>query len=220
MSGVLGLVLLASPFVTLPAASAFGGDASLVALGSDPAQMRLFCYSTRCNDIEWRQARTGQPLRLADGSRPARPALPGRDPWIQLYAPAIPRDSRASYANDWRIGARYGIQALRDGPVQLGVQLGAGYRMAHLGDDGIHLPGPVLRGALDFGRRIGDRAWWNQHIQFETGQGQTFVKQTIGVDVSLWPSWTLETDFAIRHDEVGTSGTESAESSVQLRRRF
>ena len=55
MSALLGLALLAGPFTTLPP-PAHVGDPALVALGSDPARLRLFCWSTRCGDAEWRQA--------------------------------------------------------------------------------------------------------------------------------------------------------------------
>lgn len=54
MLGSLGLVLLTGPFITLPVAAI--GDPALMALGSDPAQLRLFCYSIRCGDEEWRRA--------------------------------------------------------------------------------------------------------------------------------------------------------------------
>ncbi|MGV8940545.1 MAG: DUF481 domain-containing protein [Lysobacter sp.] len=219
MLGTLGLVLLTSPFVTLPM-PAVDGDPALMTLGSNPAQLRLFCYSTLCGDEEWqRDSPLVSPLAF-DAKPRTRPTLPGSQPWIGLRAPARRRDATASYSNNWRIGTRYHLQALRDGPTRLGVQLGAGYRLAPLYDDGIGRPGAVLRGELDFGHQIGDRATWSQRIQFETGQGTTFVKQSFGLDVTLWPSWTLETDFKIRHNETGRSGTESAESSLKLRRRF
>jgi len=221
MLAALGLVLLSGPFVTLPP-PAHVGEPSLVALGSDPAQLRLFCWSTRCGDAEWRQALApSSELFVGTGTQgPRRPTLPGSQPWIGLYAPARARLSTDSYANDWRIGTRYRMQAMDTGPTRLDLQLGAGYRMASLHDDGITLPGPVLRGALEIAHDLGPRAHWNQRIQFETGQGMTFVKQSVGLDVELWPFWTLETDFLIRHDEVGLSGSESAESSLRLRRRF
>lgn len=221
MLGTLGLVLLTAPFVTLPT-PAFNGDPVLVALGSDPARLRLFCYSTRCGDEEWRRLRS--PSRHLVFGGPTRPwshsSLPGSTPWIGLHVSARLRQSAASYANDWRIGTRYRVQAVRDGPTRFGVQLGAGYRLAPLHDDGIRLPGPVLRGVLEIDHRITPRAEWTQRIQFETGKGTTFVKQSMGLDVTLWPAWTLESDFTIRHDEYGRSGSESAESSVKLRRRF
>lgn len=220
MLGALGLVLLTAPFITLPT-PAFPADPTLVALGSDPAQLRLFCYSTRCGDEEWRRMRSPSQQLIGEDSATRRgPALPRSTPWIGLHVSARPRGSADSYSNDWRIGTRYRVQAVRDGPTRLGVQLGAGYRLAPLGDDGINMPGPVVRGVVEIDHRITPRAEWSQRIQFETGQGTTFVKQSVGLDVTLWPEWTLESDFTIRHDEYGRSGSESAESSLQLRRRF
>ena len=60
-----------------------------------------------------------------------------------------------------------------------------------------------------------------ERLEFETGRrGDTFVKQKVALDVNLWPDWTLETDFSIRHDSNGGGGSETAESSLELRRRF
>lgn len=221
MSVVLGMALAVIPFTTLPAASAVSGNPTLVQLGSDPAQLRQFCYSTRCGDEEWRRGSALAPSLTFHGKRKARPTLPGSQRWISLWAPARPRDRTASYSNNWRVGTRYHVDAMRDGPTRLGLQVGAGYRLAPLNDDGIDHRGAVLRGAVDFGHRINDRANWSQRIQFEAGQdGSTFVKQSFGLDVSVWPEWTLESDFQIRHRETGQTGSESAESTLKLRRRF
>lgn len=221
MSVLLGMALAVIPFTTLPAASVVPGDPILVEMGSDPSQLRQFCYSTDCGDGEWHRGSSRSPMLGFRASRKARPGLPGGQRWISLWAPARARDGTASYSNNWRIGTRYHMQALRDGPTRLGLQLGAGYRLAPLNDDGIGHPGAVVRGEVDFGHRINDRTNWSQQIQFEAGQdGSTFVKQTVGLEVSLWPEWTLQSDFQIRHRESGATGTESAESSLKLRRRF
>ncbi|MBF6025196.1 DUF481 domain-containing protein [Lysobacter niastensis] len=222
MLGVFGLALLGGPFVTLPS-PAYGGDPTLIAIAGDPAQMRLPCYSIRCGDEEWRLALgTPENARLAvPESRKPGVQLPGSQRYIGLSAPAVSRESRSNYSNDWRIGTRYDVQALRDGPTQLGLQLGAGYRLAPLYDDGVAEAGPIFRGAVDFDRRFGERAQWNHRIEFETGRrGDTFVKQSAAFDVNLWQDWTLETDFTIRHDSRSGSGSETAESSIELRRRF
>lgn len=223
MLGVLGLAL-AGPFITLP--SLAYGDPTLMALAADPAQMRLYCYSTRCGDEEWRLALAPpQPVPRTSSRKHAIPprkpvALPGSRSLIGLSAPATPRNSKASYSNDWRVGTRYGVQALRQPDTQLGVQVGAGYRLMPMHDDGINQPGPVLRGELNFGQSLGERAQWTQRVQFETGGGEAFVKQSIGVEVELWPEWTLETDYVIRHDTYGGGGSQTAESWMGLRRHF
>ncbi len=221
MSVVLGMALALVPFTTLPAASMIPGEPALIELGGDPAQLRQFCYSTRCGDEEWQRGSAGSPSLSFQSTRTVRPTLPGSQRWIRLWAPARPRAVTASYSNNWRVGTRYHVQAVRDGPTRLGVQLGAGYRLAPLKDDGVAHAGAAFRGEVDFGHRINDRANWSQRIQFEAGQhGSTFVKQTFGLDVSLWPQWTLQSDFQIRHAETGYTGSESAESSLRLHRRF
>ncbi len=225
MLGSIGLALLGAPLVTLPT-PAFGGDPTLIAIASDPAQMRLYCFSTRCGDEEWRLAMAPAGPRLPEidpaDLPPLRPVvLPGQQRHIGgVSAPATSRESRAMYSNDYRIGTRYGVQALRDGPTQIGLSFGAGYRLAPLYDDGINRPGAVFRGELSIGQRLGERARWNQRVQFESGGGETFVKQSVRLDVDVWRNWKLETDFAIRHDSNGGGGSESAESKIELIRRF
>ena len=219
MLGALGLALLGGPFVTLPM-PVFPGDPTLMAIAADPVQMRLYCFSTRCGDVEWKVAMGGAtPVEPSD-ARHRSLRLPGSQSFAPLSAPATPRDSKTMYSNDFRIGTRYNVQAMRDGPTQIGLALGAGYRLAPLYDDGINQAGPVLRGELNLGQQIGDRALLTQRVQFESGRGEAFVKQSMSLDVSLWPNWTLESDFAIRHDTQSGGGKETAESSIELRRRF
>ncbi|WP_057922698.1 DUF481 domain-containing protein [Lysobacter capsici] len=224
MLGAIGLALLGAPLVTLPT-PAFGGDPILIAIASDPAQMRLYCFSTRCGDEEWKLAmarrQRAPEIDPADLPPLRKVELPGQQRVIGgVSAPATSRESRSMYSNDYRIGTRYGVQAVRDGPTQIGLQFGAGYRLAPLYDDGINRPGAVFRGELNLGQRIGDRARFTQSVQVESGRGDTFVKQSVRLDVEVWQNWKLETDFAIRHDNNGGGGSESAESSIELIRRF
>lgn len=218
MPGAFATALLGGAFLSLPS-PVLNGDPTLIAIASDPAQMRLYCFSTRCGDREWAVAKSAQQPAQPIEPLP-RALLPGSQRYASLSAPATPRDSKALYSNDFRIGTRYQVQAMRDGPTQLGLSLGAGYRLAPLYDDGINVPGPVLRGELNFGQQIGERAQWTQRVQFESGRGQAFVKQSVSLDVNLWPNWTLESDFAIRHDTQTGGGKETAESRIELRRRF
>ncbi|RPE79793.1 DUF481 domain-containing protein [Vulcaniibacterium tengchongense] len=219
MLGALAYALLSGPFVTMPL-PVVTGDPTLIAIASDPAQMRLYCFSTRCGDEEWRLALAPPRDPIIPARREAPPPLPGSQRYAALSAPATPRESRELYSNDYRIGGRFGVQALRNGPTELGLKLGAGYRLAPLHDDGINRPGAVFRGELNFGQRFGERARWTQRVQFESGHGEAFVKQSVSLDVNLWPNWTLESDFAIRHDTQSGGGSETAESTIELRRRF
>ncbi|MBB1060847.1 DUF481 domain-containing protein [Marilutibacter spongiae] len=218
MSLLLGLAL--SPFLTSPIPAY--GQPELLAGVMDMRWRRSSCLSLRCNDEEWRQelATPGHDVldrrRLGERGAGARYRAAQR----RLHARAQARQSTDAYSNKWRVGTRHDVEVLRDGPNRLAVEVGAAWRLAPRSDDGIGLPGPVFRGAIDFGRRFGDRAELTQRLVWETGQGQTFIKQSMGLDVRLWPEWTLESDYVIRHRTRGASGTETAEGWFGIRRRF
>lgn len=173
---------------------------------------RSRCLSLRCRGHEWRPH---APLAF-DAEARTPPTLPGARAAIGLRAPATPRESTVLYSNDWRIGSRHAVQLLRDGDTRLGVQFGAGYRLAPLHDDGTRLPGPVVRSELSFVRELGARAQWRQRVLVESGRGDVFVRQAFALDVELWPAWMLETGYVLRRDAGGGSG----EGSIRVLRRF
>ena len=212
------LLLIAQPFLTLPVPAA--GPAAVPALTVDPLWFQpRHCLSTRCGDEEWRrEVEGGSGARAAAVQR--KPRLPGVRTALPLSAPARSRESRAAYSNDWRIGTRYGFQMVRDPDLQLDIEVGAGYRIAPLYDDGVGAPGPVFRGGINLGRRFGERTQWTQRLQFEAGNGERFARQTIGMDVELAPDWMLESDYVIRYDSRGASGSETAEAWFGVRRQF
>ncbi len=205
---------IASPFLTTPVP--VQEAASVAAISIDPAWLHPdYCLRLRCGDEEWQ--RQLQPLPVQSRGRPRLPGVRAAHP---LSAPARPRESHALYSNDWRIGTRYGVQLVREADTQFGVEFGAGYRLAPLYDDGIALPGPIFRGGISLGRRFGERTQWSQRVQFEAGNGERFVKQMLGLDVALPSDWELETDYVIRYDSQGASGSDTAEAWLGLRRRF
>lgn len=218
MLEAVALALLGAPFMTVPGPQ-YGGDPALVALASRPGGLRLHCYSTRCGDEEWRRELTLPPLPAKRAA--GLPILPGAKPRAPLAAGATARTTRAGYSNPFRVGGRVGVQAVREPDTRLGVQVGAGYRLAPLHDDGIADTGPVLRGEVDFGRRLGERAHWTQRVQVEAGRdGDTFVKQSFGLEVEVWPAWLLETDYVIRHGSHIDDSSRHAEGWLGLRRWF
>lgn len=208
--------VIISPFMAPPTPLA-PVESPVVPLTVDARWFRARCLSTRCGDEEWRS--DTQPDARVSATR-RKPRLPGVQPALPLRAPARRRDSYRPYSNDWRIGTRYGYQLVRDGDTRLGVEFGAGYRLAPLHDDGVSAPGPVFRGGINLGTRVGERTQFMQRVQFETGNGDYFVKQRLGLDVELAPEWMLETDYVTRYDSRGTSGTDTAEAWLGVRREF
>lgn len=203
---LLAPLLLISPPAVAPL------EPVLEAAGRVLVEPRTRCLSLRCRGREWQPAQA--PLPLADGA--ARTRLPGAPAGVGLRAPATPRESTALYSNDWRVGSRYGVQLVREPGTQLGLQVGAGYRLAPRHDDGIRMPGPMLRSELSFAHALGSRARWQQRVLVEGGRGDVFVRQAFALDVELWPAWTLETDYVMRRDGIGGS----SEGSVRVLRRF
>ena len=75
---------------------------------------------------------------------------------------------------------------------------------------------------MQLSQSLGERARLTQQVQVETGRSNTFVRQTIGVDVTLKPQWTLRSDVEMRHDTAanGGSGETDTEGSVKVRYAF
>lgn len=210
-----GFLAIVSPFLTAPMPVVQAMPVEAIEIDSIWFARTSDCLQIRCADAEWQ--REVAPLPLASRQNPQ---LPGTRRARPLSAPARARESRAAYSNNWRIGTRYGMQLVRDRDTQLGVEFGAGYRLAPLYDDGVSIAGPVFRGGINLGRRLGERAQWNQRVQFEAGNGERFVKQALGLDVTLPDDWQLETDYTIRYDSLGASGRDTAEAWMGVRRRF
>ena len=208
---VLQLQALLHAPLFLPADAVAGGPI-LETAARRLVEPRSRCLSLRCRGHEWRPH---APLVFEAEPR-TPPALPGARSKIGLRAPATPRDSTVLYSNDWRIGSRHAVQLLRDGDTRLGVQFGAGYRLAPRHDDGTRLPGPVVRSELSFARDLGARAQWRQRVLVESGRGDVFVRQAFALDIELWPAWMLETHYVLRRDAGGGSG----EGSIRVLRRF
>lgn len=190
-------------------------DPVVAEVARDARWLRARCLSIRCGDEEWRADR-GSRLEWKTGR--VRKPLPGARVHLPLRAPASRRDSHAAYSNDWRVGARHGYQLVRDPDLHVRVEAGAGYRIAARYDDGVGIPGPVFRGGIDLGRRFGERLQWTQRVRFETGNGERFVHQSLGLDMALDDDWRLETDYVIRYDSAGASGSETSEAWLGIRR--
>lgn len=207
---VLAGLAINNPALALPA-PALNGAAAVDVVVHTLVEPRSRCLSLRCRDRDW------NPRERITVARHAAPQLPGAQVVVGLAAPATPREAGGASSTATRVGARYGVQALRDGPVSLGVQLGAGYRLAGQPDDGIAQAGAVLRGEIALRQRLGERAQWQQRVLVEAGRGEHFLRQAFSLDVRLWPAWQLEADVVLRR---ATDGSDRREGQLGLRRRF
>lgn len=177
------------------------------------------CFSLVCGDAEWSD-RDFERFGTAD--RPGPQPLPGLPVYsFQLSAPASSREWMDSYAKDWRVGTRYGVEAIRRPNTQVKVVFGTGYRLQPWVDDGVGVTGPVARASLDFNQRFGNHTRWSQQVQLETGRGNsTFLRNAISFDVELRPQVTLKSGVETRRAATGGNSTTDTEGSVKLQYAF
>lgn len=189
-----------------------------LALAEGRVHLRRRCLSLRCLRAGWSLP---QPARGAF-ARPAspfaiRPVLP-RTGGIGLFAPPSRRDWIASEGHDWRVGTRYGFEAIRQPGTELRVEIGGGYRFQPGVDDGTAAMGPVARGHLALSQRIGPRARLSQQLVVEQGRMDTYVRNAVALDLLLEPRWTLRSAVELQRDSAAARGTTAG--TLQLRYAF
>ncbi len=177
------------------------------------------CYSLVCGDAEWSN---GEFLKVGRADKEGPQPLPGQPAYgLRLSAPSSSRDWMDSYAKDWRVGARYGVAAIRRPQTQVSVVFGTGYRLQPWVDDGVGVTGPVARASLDFTQRFGERMRWSQQVQLETGRDRSsFLRNAISFDIVLKPQVTLKSGVETRRAENGGVATTETEGSVKLQYAF
>jgi len=213
MHAAFWLAVLMPPVFVQPLPQAPAAPAA-IALAGGQVSLQRTCYSLQCLQAGWRLSATPLPARRNPFALP-RPLRASR---VGLSAPASRRDWVATYGSNARFGTRYGIEAIRDPDTQVRIEVGSGYRLQPYADDGIGHIGPVARGSLQWLQRVGGNAQLVQQVRVETGHGDTFVRNSMALDITLQPNWTLRSSVDVRHhsaaDDTATQG------SLQLRYSF
>jgi len=177
------------------------------------------CLSLVCGDAEWSNRVF---LRVGTADKPGPQPLPGQPVYrFQLSAPSSSRDWIDSYARDWRVGTRYGVDAIRRPNTQVKVIFGTGYRLQPWVDDGVGTTGPVARASVDLNQRFGERTRLSQQVQLETGRNNnTFLRSAITFDVEIRPQVTIMSGVETRRTATGGGSTTDTEGSVKLQYAF
>lgn len=204
------------------------GEPAAVALAAGQVSLRTPCLSLVCADAEWsaptRQTQLRRPTvpGTLPRLRPSRPSPLATRRYAQLYSPASRRDWITKRGNEQQIDAGYGFEAIRTPDTNLRLEVATGYRIEPYADYGTAEAGPIARGRMQLSQNLGERARLTQQVQVETGRSNTYVRQTIGVDVTLRPKWMLRSNVEMRHDTAanGGNGATDTEGSVKLRYAF
>ena len=217
---IAGLPVHTSP---LPAAPE---HPAVVAVASRQVPLRLPCYRLACSDAEWTPVASYQRIwsPRAPGVRartvaPAVVKLPNRR-LAPLNSPYAPRDRIRSGGNHVKWDTTYGLEAIRSPDTLLQVEFGTGLRIEPYTDYGTAVPGLVARGGFSLQQRFGNRALWNQRVLFETGRENTYVRQSVGLDLRLADDWMLHSSLEMWHDTAANGGEGRTEKTGSLRLRY
>lgn len=215
MVAAFWLAVLMPPVFVQPFPQAPGLPAA-IALAGGQVSLQRPCYSLECLQAGWH--RWAPPAPAPARGNPFAMPRPLRASRGGFSAPATRREWVASYGSNARFGTRYGVEAIRERDTEVRIEVGSGYRLQPYADDGIGHIGPVARGSLEWLQRVGDNARLVQQVRVETGHGDTFVRNSMALDITLMPNWTLRSSVDVRHhsaaDDTATQG------SVQLRYSF
>lgn len=227
MSAIWWLALAGLPVFQQPLPDSPGEPAAL-AVAAGRASVRMPCYRLICPDSEWLA-----PTRYTTLWKPEVPgSLPHLRPvrvsplatrrYVSLSAPTSRREWFDTQATRAKIDTTYGMAAIRSPDTRLQLELGTGYRLQPRVGYGTAAIGPIASGGLRLSQSFGDWGQLNQQVTVETGRHNTFMRQTIGVDIRLQPRLTLQSRVEMRHDTAanGGQGHTDTEGSVRLRYAF
>lgn len=211
-----GLPVFQQPLPESPA------EPAALAVAAEHVSLRAPCYRLVCPDAEWlaptryttlwKPAVPGTLPRL----RPAKASPLATRSYAALSAPASRRDWIDTAASHAKVDAIYGLEAIRRPDTRIALELGTGYRFEPYAEYGTAAPGPIARGGLRVSQRFGNWGEFNQQVRVETGRHNTFVRQTLGVDILLQPRLTLEARAEVNHDSAGDGGRGSTDTQGSL----
>ena len=173
------------------------------------------CLQADCLGGEWViAAMPGIPAgqRRIDGS-----SLPGGGGRLRLQGSQ--RSWIKARGSNARVGLQYGEQMLKTADTSVSVAMETGYRLQGYADDGTAGTGPVLRGQFSWSQVLGPRTRLAQTTRLEAGEHGAYLRNTLSLDVRLWPQWTLGAGVETRRDSSVTSRNQT-DATVKLRYLF
>jgi hypothetical protein len=201
-------------------------DQTAVAAIAHGLGWRRPCLRLRCPGDEWRRPPAAATFAYRERGAPTSeplPPLPGAPlaGTRTLHAPYSAQSWSANDFNDFGFGATLGFNPFRTPDTSVRFAFGPALRLQPYVDDGTARRGPVARGRIGVSHDIGDHARITQQTSIETGITNTFVRNSLRVDVFLHPQWVLDSDIETTHDSVpGGSSATDTRGSVNLRYSF
>lgn len=105
----------------------------------------------------------------------------------------------------------YGYHFIMSDTTKLDGQIGAGFRQVELRPTGEKNDEAILRGALNFEHKLTDTTLVYDRFLVESGSDNTFMQNSLGIEVKMSDAFALGLDYAVRHNTdvlVGTDKTD------------
>lgn len=187
---------------------------------SDTANGKLaFAYE----DPRWKHSLEGSVLRArgeveaADGSRTLEPSanryeLGGSTGFkfnersYLLGSLRFERDEFAGFERQTTLAASYGLDALKSERTSLSLEIGPGYRQAHILDDG-DADGLIVRGSGELKHQLTATTELSNQLLVESGSANRFLQNDLGIALKVTDALKLKTAFQLRHNSEQTAGT-------------
>lgn len=214
---VAGLPVFHQPFAAVPDTPA------ALALASNEVTLRRPCLRLLCADSEWRppEAATTYAYREEGDSQVKRALLPGAPmPGVRTLPAPGRRDWVKPYAGLDRVGGRYGLTVVDRPGTGIDVEVGTGYRWQPYVDNGGADIGPVARGRVELRQKLGKHAHLLQETRIEAGRENTYLRNSLGVEVQLQPQWSLSSDVEVRHDTAANGGSGATDTTGNVRLEY
>lgn len=219
----LWLAMAGLPVFQLPIAGAPDRPAA-IALAAGDVSLRRPCLALRCGEVEWGAPSAATTYAYRGDDQPVlRTVLPGAPmPGVRTLPAPGRRDWVAPYAGLDRVSARYGTTVVDKPTTGVDIEFGTGYRFQPYADNGGADTGVVARGRVELRQKLGEHARLRQQTRVEAGRENTYLRNSLGVEVQLKPQLTLRSDVEVRHDTAanGGSGQTDTEGSVHLQYAF
>ena len=122
------------------------------------------------------------------------------------------RDRFASNEYQWTVAAGYGHQLINDDTTQLKMEIGPGYRWAKLQGVRIHNNEAILRGFMDFSRKLTPTTSLYDTLLVEAGSDNTFASNNLGLQVQITDALALKAGFEVRHNTDVLPGTKRTDT--------
>ena len=122
------------------------------------------------------------------------------------------RDRFASNEYQWTVAAGYGHQLINDDTTQLKMEIGPGYRWAKLQGVRIHNNEAILRGFMDFSRKLTPTTSLYDTLLVEAGSDNTFASNNLGLQVQMTNALALKAGFEVRHNTDVLPGTKRTDT--------